>query len=260
MSEPVEWTLENGIATVTITNADARNTLTPDVVAAAHDALDASSDIDSLVVRGAGETFCAGGDLAGVVAGARGELSADAFMARLERIDALIERLHRFPAPTIAAVDGPAFGAGGALALACDVVVASEAGSIGFGFHRVGLPVGAGVSALLPRVVGESTAAELLYTGELLDAERARELGLFNRVLPAAEFEEQLDAFVETIASGPPAAVRETGQLLTANGSRSLQTTMVAERAARRRRFGTNEHVEGAGAFIDQREPAFERE
>ncbi|CCQ34880.1 Enoyl-CoA hydratase protein [Halorhabdus tiamatea SARL4B] len=260
MSEPLEWTLEDGVATVTITDAEGRNTLTPDIVTAAHDALDSVADAACLVVAGAGETFCAGGDLEGIVAGARGELSEAAFVDRLERIDALIERLYGFPAPTVAAVDGPAFGAGGALALACDVVVASEDGSIGFGFHRVGMPVGAGVSTLLPTAVGESRAAELLYTGELLDAERAKELGLFKRVFPTGEFEERLDAFVETVASGPPEATRETGQLLTANGPQSLHTAMEAERAARRRRFGTSEHVEGAGAFIDQREPAFENE
>lgn len=258
MSEPVEWTLENGIGTLTITNAEARNTLTPDVVAAAADALEETSDVECLVVRGAGETFCAGGDLAGVVAGARGELSEDAFVDRLRRIDALIERIHEFPAPSVAAVDGPAFGAGGSLALACDVAIASEDGSIGFGFHRVGLPVGAGASALLPRVVGPSTAAELLYTGELLDAERASDLGLFNRVFPAAEFESRLDAFVETLADGPSEATRETGRILTETGSRSLRSAMVAERESRRHRFGTSEHVEAVRAFLEHREPAFE--
>lgn len=260
MGEPVEWTLEDEVATVTVTDAGGRNTLTPDVVTAAHEALDSVEDAACLVVRGAGETFCAGGDLEGIVAGTRGELSEAAFMQRLERIDALIERLYGFPAPTVAAVDGPAFGAGGALALACDVALASEVGAIGFGFHRVGMPVGAGVSTLLPRAIGESKGAELLYTGELLDAERAKELELFNRVFPAGEFEEQLEAFVETVTSGPPEAARETGQLLTENGSQSLHAAMDAERAARRRRFGTSEHVEGADAFIDQREPAFENE
>lgn len=260
MSEPVEWILEDGVATVTITDAEGRNTLTPDVVTAAQEALDSVEDAACLVVRGAGETFCAGGDLEGIVAGARGDLSEAAFVDRLERIDALIERLYGFPAPTIAAVDGPAFGTGGALALTCDVAFASEDASIGFGFHRVGMPVGAGVSTLLPQAVGESRAAELLYTGELLDAKRAKELGLFNRVFPPGEFEERLEAFVETVASGPPEVARETGQLLTANGPESVHTAMKAERAARQRRFGTSEHVEGADAFIDQREPAFERE
>lgn len=257
MSKPVEWTRQDGIGTLTITDADSRNTLTPDVVTAALDALDDNNDVDCLLIRGAGETFCAGGDLEGIVAGARGELSEDALMARLRRIDTLIERLYAFPAPTIAAVDGPAFGAGGGLALACDLVVASEDGSIGFGFHRVGLPVGAGVSALLPRTVGESTAGELLYTGELLDAERASELGLFNRVFPRSEFDARLAAFAETIASGPSAAARETGELLTERGTRDLQAAMVAERAARRRQFGTSEHIEGTKAFIGQREPTF---
>ncbi|WEL21744.1 enoyl-CoA hydratase-related protein [Halorhabdus sp. BNX81] len=258
MRKPVEWTHTDGVATLTITAADSRNTLSPDVVTAAHDALEDASGVTCLVVRGSGETFCAGGDLEGVVAGARGELSKDAFMARLRRIDALIERLYEFPAPTIAAVDGPAFGAGGALALACDLTVASEDGSIGFGFHRLGLPVGAGVSALLPHNVGESTAAELLYTGELLDPERASDLGLFSHVFPTPEFEARLEAIIETVASGPSAAAHETGKLLTERSSPDLQTAMVAERAARRRRFGTSEHVEGATAFIDQREPAFE--
>ena len=259
MDDLVEWTLEEGVATVTITDAEGRNTLTPEVVAAAHEALDHVEDAECLVITGAGGPFCAGGDLKGVVAGARGGLSEDAFLDRLERIDALVERLYEFPAPTIAAVDGPAFGAGGGLALACDVAFASEDASIGFGFHRVGMPVGAGVSVLLPRVVGASTAASLLYTGELLDAERASDLGLFDRVVPVGDFDEALTAFVGTIAANPPAATAETGQLLTANHERSLRQAMAAEREAWRRRFGTPEHVEGVGAFLEKRDPGFDR-
>lgn len=259
MDEPVEVTLEDGVATLRLANAEARNTLTPDVVEGAHDGLDGLEDVDCLVVRSAGEPFCAGGDLEAVVAGARGELSEETFVHRLERIDGLIERLDGFPAPTIAAVDGAAFGAGGALALACDVALASEDGAIGFGFHRVGMPVGAGASVLLPRTVGESMAAELLYTGELLDAERASDLGLFNRVVSAAEFDDRLDAFVETVAAGPGAAMNETGRLLSATDGRSLSTAMAAERDAWRRRFGTPEHREGVDAFLGKRDPAFER-
>lgn len=251
MTEPIAWTREDGIATLAIEHTPVRNALTPDVAKAAENALDASDPVECLVIRGSGEAFCAGGDLPGIVAGARGELSEDGFIQRLEAVDAVIARIDDFPAPTIAAVDGPAFGAGTALALACDLRVAREDASIGVGTHRFGLPAGAGISLLLPQAVGESTARGVLATGELLDAERAKELGLFDRVVPEEVFKARVDELAETLASRSSTVTRETDRLLRANRPRRLRATMAAERAARRRQFGTDAHLEGVEAFLE---------
>ncbi|WP_181684583.1 enoyl-CoA hydratase/isomerase family protein [Halorhabdus salina] len=249
MATPVRYEVEDAIATVTIDAPETRNSLGPAVVAGLEDVLDTVSGARCLVVQGTGETFCAGGDVDGVVREATGNLSADALLDRLAAIDELIQRLAAFPAPTIAAVDGPAFGTGGSLALACDLVVASTAGQIGFGFRRLGLAPAGGATYFLPEVVGESTAKELLFTGALLDAEEADRYGLFDRVFAGDEFQRGLGQFVSRVVDGPAAIQAETKRLIDTDFER-LTAAMVDERAAQRRLLGTRAHHECVQAFI----------
>lgn len=118
----------------------------------------------------------------------------------------MMAQLVTYPLPTVAKIDGPAVGAGANLALACDLQLASDRANIGFVFRNVGLSVDAGTSYLLPRLVGENVAKELVFTGEMLDAERAESLGLFNHVYAVEEFDEHADALIERITEGPTVA------------------------------------------------------
>ncbi|QGN07001.1 enoyl-CoA hydratase [Halorhabdus sp. CBA1104] len=250
MATPVRSEFADDIATVTIDAEATRNVLNPAVVAGLEDALDDISGARCLVVQGAGETFCAGGDVTGVIREATGDLSADALLDRLAAIDDIIRRIVHFPAPTIAAVDGPAFGTGASLALACDLIVASTAGKIGFGFRRLGLAPAGGATYLLPEAVGLATAKELLFTGALLDATQADQYGLFDRVFGVEEFHRGLAQLVGRLVDAPRAVQAATKRTLGADREQ-LVAAMAAERATQRHLLGTAAHRECVQTFLD---------
>jgi enoyl-CoA hydratase/carnithine racemase len=168
-----------------------------------------------------------------------------------------VEAVYDCRLPVVAKLDGAAYGAGAGLLLACDVQLASPDARIGFGFRRVGLAVDSGVSHLLARYVGLNTAKELVFTGELLDADRARELGLVTRLFERDSFEEGVESVVETIAAGPTAALATSKELLN-RPSASLARATDEEERAQAALLGSRDHAEGARAFIERREPSFE--
>lgn len=250
MDGPVRYESGERLGTVTIDQPDARNMLTPPVVEGLHDALSALEDTRCLVLQGAGETFCAGGDLEGIVQEVTGDLSTEALLDRFERIDELIERIVAFPAPTVAVVDGPAYGTGGSLALACDVTIGSPAGSIGFGFQRLGLPPGAGASFFLPRRVGASTGLKLVITGESLNATTAARLGLFDWVVDGVDVDRVLAEVVVQITSADRTVLAETKRLFRSDRAQ-LVAAMRAERDARKRGLEQSAHRESVLAFLE---------
>ena len=142
-------------------------------------------------------------------------------------------------------------------AIAADVTLASAEAKISFGFRQVGLAIDTGTSYLLPREVGVSKAKELVFTGELLDAEEAGDLGLFNHVYPE-DFEAEADAFVKQIATGPTVALRTSKKLVDQGTNQSLRDAQDNEAAAQAAVFETHDHEEGATAFMEGRDPEFE--
>jgi len=209
-----------------------------------------------VVLRGQGETFCAGGDLGAHADRVKGELSAETWLAREERIGEAITAVRDCPVPTIAAVEGPAFNEGGCLALACDIRLASPTASIGFGFRRFGQAAAAGASWLLPRLVGRDVAAELLYTGRLLDASEAARRGLFTRVVSGDSFADELASLTATVSTGPPAAMQATKHLLDTDHA-SLSAAIERETEIQERLARTWEFREGVAAFLERRPPEF---
>jgi len=169
-----------------------------------------------------------------------------------------VARVAECPLPTVAKVDGAAFGAGANLAIACDVQVASESSTVSFGFRNVGLAVDSGTSHLLPRLVGENVAKELVFTGERLPATEAAEMGVLNRVYPDDEFDERTDELVARIASGPTVALRASKRLLNRGSERSLREAIECEADAQAAVFESADHREGAEAFVERRDPEFE--
>ena len=188
MAEPtVRVEQADSIATLTLNRPEARNALDlamREELEAALRALDADAGVRVVVVRGAGEHFCAGGDVklmqARRMTAAEGE-------QRVESMNRAILALARFRTPTIAMVDGYAVGAGCNLALACDLIVASDRARFGEVFARLGLVPDGGGTWLLPRWVGLARAKELVFTAEPILAVEAERIGLVNRVVPAAE-------------------------------------------------------------------------
>ncbi|ELY61894.1 enoyl-CoA hydratase-related protein [Natronolimnohabitans innermongolicus] len=251
----------DGPATITLNQPDRRNALSAEISAGITEALDEieGSDARCVVIEGSGGSFSAGGDIERMIEAIEDDVPADERVRRLERsTNELMTRLVDFPIPTIAAIDGPAVGAGANLAIACDVQLASESAAFGFVFRQVGLSVDAGTSYLLPRIVGENVAKELVLTGEIFGTDRATELGLVNHVYDDDEFDEKVDEFVETVVSGPPIALRHANRLVGEGLDKSLEQALTDEAVAQGIVFETADHAEGVNAFLEDRDPEFD--
>lgn len=254
---------DGGVARIRLNAPEKRNALSDAVCGGLIAALREveSSDARCLVVEGEGPAFCAGGDIGAMVERHERDAPADEVVRRIVRqVGRCVQRLVECPLPTVAKVDGPAFGAGANLAIACDLQLLSDRAKIGFGFRQVGLAVDSATTYLLPRLVGDNVAKELVFTGRLLDADEAVELGLGNRVFGAEEFEERAEAVVETVAEGPTVALRTSKRLLRHGRRSSLSEAVEHEAAAAANVFDTADHAEGVAAFRESRDPEFSGE
>ena len=211
-----------------------------------------------LVITGAGGAFSSGADLTdpdtvgGLSGGPAGSLEA------MRRIHALPLALHRLAKPVLAVVPGVAVGAGCNLALACDLVVAGSDARFSEIFVRRGLTLDFGGSWLLPRLVGLQRAKELAFLGDMIDATRAEALGLVNRVVPAADLEEEGRRLAARLAAGPPVALAITKQALHQGLSLSLTESLELESLGQTLCLSTADVAEAMRAFIERREPRFE--
>jgi enoyl-CoA hydratase/carnithine racemase len=261
MTDAVELDVEDGIATLTLNRPDNRNALSSEMSGAIIDAVDEVEEDDEarcLVVTGKEGTFCAGGDVNAMVQLMSGQAELHEAVERIQHeTSRAIQRVAEFHLPTIARVDGVAYGAGANLAIAADVTLASADARISFGFRQVGLAIDTGTSYLLPRQVGVSKAKEIVFTGEMLGAEEAADLGLFNHVY-AEDFDSRADEFVEQIATGPTVALRTSKKLIEQGFDASLKDALDNEAAAQAAVFATQDHEEGANAFMEGREPDFQ--
>jgi enoyl-CoA hydratase/carnithine racemase len=251
---------DTGVVTLTLNRPDMRNALTADVADGLIDALDdlEGGDTRCVVVRGAGGAFCAGGDVNAMLELQGGDWSLDDAVRHVtQNTGRSVQRLTECEFPTVALLDGPAFGAGANLAIACDLQLMSSEAEMAFGFRRVGLAVDSGTSYLLPRIVGDNVAKELVFTGESVDPERAKELGLVNHVYDADSFDEKAREIVDRIAEGPTAALRTSKRLLREGPESSLEAAVANEAFAQAAVFETDDHTEGVYSFMEKRDPEF---
>lgn len=221
-------------------------------------ALEAEDDVRCIVITGVGRAFSTGGDVAYMA-----ELIEAADAVRFEALvragARIVDRIEHMTTPVVAAVNGPAAGAGACLALACDLRIASETASIGFGFARVGLHPDWGGSYFLPRLVGPALAAELIYTGGMLGAERAERLGLFNRVVAPAELEPTARGLAGQIAAAPRGVIASAKRSIRRGLNASLPEVLEMEVQAQLAAFRSPDFREGISAFLEKRTPRFGR-
>jgi 2-(1,2-epoxy-1,2-dihydrophenyl)acetyl-CoA isomerase len=177
--------------------------------------------------------------------------------SRVEAINRAIMALARFRAPTIAMVDGAAAGAGCNLALACDLVVASDRARFGEVFARIGLIPDAGGTHFLPRRVGLARAKELVFTADIIDAREAERIGLVNRVVPAADLEGETYALARRIADGPPRVLAAAKALLDRAPGLDLESALHWEALTQGAMIAAADHREGLRAFFEKRPPRF---
>jgi len=245
------------VATLTLNRPGARNALDMTMrqeVLAALDEVEADAGSRVLVLTGAGEHFCAGGDVKSMRE--RRQTAAEG-RHRVQLLNKMVLRLVDFPRPTIAMVDGYAVGAGTNLALCCDLVVASDRAKFGELFNKIGLAPDGGGTWLLPRLVGLARAKELIFTGDVFDAAEAARLGLVNRVVLAAELRAVTRALAEKIAAGPPAVQRMAKHMVNRAATTDLAAALDLEAYSQGLAIAGDDHQEGLAAFFEKRAPKF---
>jgi 2-(1,2-epoxy-1,2-dihydrophenyl)acetyl-CoA isomerase len=256
-SETVLTGCADGVATLTLNRPEARNALNMTMrrdLEASLLRLAEDPGVRVLIVRGAGEHFCAGGD---VKLMRDNQMTAAEGQARVEAINRAIIALARFRTPTIAMVDGAAAGAGCNLALACDLVVASDRARFGEMFARIGLIPDAGGTYFLPRRIGLARAKELVFTADIIDAHEADRIGLINRVVPAADLERETLALARRIADGPPRVLAAAKALLDRAPGLDLESALHWEALTQGAMIASSDHREGLRAFFEKRPPLF---
>jgi enoyl-CoA hydratase/carnithine racemase len=262
MIEPKSFLYEAraGVATITLNRPERLNALTFEVYRELADtfvALRQEQSVRAVVITGAGRAFCSGGDVHDII----GELFERDMQGLLEftRMTCeLVRNIRSLPKPVIASLNGTTAGAGACIALAADIRLASPAAKIAFLFVRVGLSgADMGAAYLLPRVVGLARAAELLYTGDFIDATEAERIGLYNRVVPAAELEGATRSWAARLASGPAFALAMTKEMLNREMEVSLDTALEWEAQAQATCMQHPDYREAYEAFVEKREPKF---
>jgi 2-(1,2-epoxy-1,2-dihydrophenyl)acetyl-CoA isomerase len=258
--------IDDGVAVITMNRPERRNAFSPAMVSALGAVLarvEADDAVGCVVLTGAGGAFCAGGDVKSMAAppadgrdGAGPSLDARIHRQRLNQ-RATSGRLWSMPKPTIAAIGGPAAGAGLSLALACDLRYAAEGAVLTTAFAKVAFAGDYGGTWFLTRLVGSSKAKELYYFSERLSAQDAERLGIVNAVFAPADFEREVMDRARRLAHGPTLAYRYMKENLNRAVSGDLGDCMDLEVTHHVHTGLTEDHREAAQAFVDKREPRF---
>ena len=252
--------VHDGIAVLTLNRPERRNALSRvllDALARTLGEVEADDEVACVVLTGAGGAFCAGGDVKDMAA-AGDDLPFDALVQRQRRNHhETAGRLHRMPKPTIAALPGPAAGAGLALALACDLRYAADTAFLTTAFARVGFAGDYGGTWFLTQLVGPAKARELYLFSERLDAQEALRLGLVNEVFAADALEDEVRARAGRLAAGPRLAHRYMKENLNRALTGTLEEALDLEATHHLHTGTTEDHREAARAFVEKREPRF---
>lgn len=261
MTSDLIETIENGVATLTMNRPDRRNALSGEMLTALSEALPRladDADVGVVVLTGAGNAFCAGGDVKAMAQGTEfADVSLEEKAQGLRRRMETSRWLHEMPKPTIAMVRGAAAGAGLSLCLACDMRIASDNARFTTAFARVGYSGDFGGSYFLTRLVGTAKARELYFTADLVDASTALELGMVNRVVPDADLASEVQALASKLAAGPRVAYRYMKRNMNAAETGGLTEMLDLEAWHHMRTGMTEDHREAAKAFVEKREPIF---
>lgn len=254
------------IATLTIDRAETMNPLGAkgdgDEFVAACDAINRDMEVRCVILTGAGRAFSAGGDIkamkerSGTFGGSAPEIS-DGYRDNIHR---MLRALYGLRVPLIAAVNGPAIGLGCDVACLADMRIASARAKFGVTFLKLGIIPGDGGTWILPRIIGEARAAELFYTGDVIDAETAREWGLVSRVVEPDALIDEARALAAKIAALPPHALRHAKNLMRQARDVSYDTALELAANTQALMHLTEDHAEGVAALIEKRTANFKGE
>ena len=255
--------IDGHVAVLTLTRPESLNALGAPgdgvEIAAACEAINENPDVRCAILTGEGRAFSAGGDVKamkareGAFAGG-GVAIRDNYRRNIHRI---VRALYNLEVPLVAAVNGPAVGLGCDVACMCDIRIAADTARFGVTFLKLGIIPGDGGAWLLPRTVGMSWAAELLFTGDLIDAAKAREIGLVSHVVAPDALMGEARRLAERIAQQPPHALRIAKSLLRRGQEASYDTLLELSAASQGLSHLTEDHMEGVDALLEKRPPVF---
>ena len=255
------WALNGGVARITLSRPERKNPLTFDSYAELRDLFEAlrhADDVHAVVLSGAGDNFCSGGDVHEII-GPLVKLKAPELLMFTRMTGDVVKAMRVCPQPIVAAIDGVCAGAGAILAMASDLRVGTARSKTAFLFNRVGLAgCDMGACAMLPRIVGQGRASELLYTGRALGGEEAERWGLFNRLAAPERLLDEATALAAELAAGPTFANGITKTMLHQEWAMTIEQAIEAEAQAQAICMLTNDFTRAYEAFAAKQKPRFE--
>jgi enoyl-CoA hydratase/carnithine racemase len=259
----LKFGVESHIATITLNQPETRNSISEhemiDAIVSACDKLNQNPDIRVAILTGAGSAFCSGGnvkdmrDKKGMFSGSSDEL-ADNYRNGIQRIPLALSQVK---IPLIAAVNGPAVGAGCDLACMCDIRIASENAKFAESFIKVGIIPGDGGAWFLPRIIGISRASQMALTGQMIDAQTALQWNLVSEVVEHDVLLHRAKELAQEIASNPPQVIRATKRLLQLGQTMALPELLNESAKVQAQMHATEDHIEAVNAFLEKRTPNF---
>jgi len=259
--ETVNYVLNGSFATITFNRPDALNALSQQLTRDLKSAIDKAVEDNAraIVLTGAGRAFCSGGDLREMQEFGQQQGNVEAFLdAPLKALHNVIRQIRRTPIPFVAAVNGVCAGAGVNFALACDIVLASDDATFREAFVRIGLTPDCGGTFFLPRAIGEKLATEMFMTGDSINAERAVQVGMINRVVPAANLMDEAGKLALKLAAGPTSSLGRIKRMMNATFAHDLNEQLDMEAACQLESGKAPDFKEGVAAFFDKRAANFD--
>jgi enoyl-CoA hydratase/carnithine racemase len=255
------WSSEAKVATLTLNRPERKNPLTFDSYAELRDLFEAvrhADDVKAIVITGAGGNFCSGGDVFEIIEPLTRSTMPE-LLAFTRMTGAVVKAMRACPQPVVAAVDGVCVGAGAILAMASDLRIGTPRAKTAFLFTRVGLAgCDMGACAILPRLIGQGRASELLYTGRTMSAEEGERWGFFNRLAAPEDVLTEAQTLARELAAGPTFAHGITKRMLHQEWSMSVDEAIEAEAAAQAICMATGDFRRAYDAFASKRKPVFE--
>lgn len=254
----IKYAENANIAIITLNRPEKRNAINEAMIEELVDCINRcgeNTNIRAIILTGSGKSFCSGGDLEGL-----GSFHALLHLQAKKFLNAghpAFLEIRRLPKPVIAAVNGPAIGGGFALALSCDLIIAAKSARFNSQYVLNGWSPDGGMSYYLPRLLGEKRATWLMFTGEMIDAQKGYEMGFVNQVVDNDELLSEADALAKKLASSATLAIARTKELIHLSWHQSLETQMECEKQSLARLVLTEDSKEAITAFLNKRKPKF---
>lgn len=256
-SNSIELNIENKVAYIKLNRPEVFNSFNREMALSLQNVLDNCANdehVRSIVLTGNGKAFCAGQDLKEVTSP---ELNPGFRKILEEHYNPIIQKIRSIEKPIIAAVNGVAAGAGANIALACDIVVASELASFIQAFSKIGLIPDSGGTFFLPRLIGFQKASALMMLGDKVSALEALNMGMIYKIFPVGIFDEEVKSLAENLAQMPTKAIGLTKRLLNQSMTNNLEQQLVLESDLQIEASSSYDYNEGVTAFVEKRKPEF---